>query len=77
MVSPDVESGQYLSGFESWDLVEGRLLRFLIEGPLFWLGAIACNGCRTRGRPDVQADPSRLRLARRHACHKIRPNRRG
>lgn len=34
-------SGRYLSGFESWDLVEGRLLRFLIEGPLFWLGAVA------------------------------------
>ena len=37
----DAAAGHYLSGFESWDLVEGRLLRFLIEGPLFWLGAIA------------------------------------
>ena len=37
----DAESGRYLSGFESWDDVEGRLIRFLITGPLFWLGAIA------------------------------------
>jgi hypothetical protein len=37
----DGETGRYLSGFESWDAVEGRLLRFLIEGPLFWLGAVA------------------------------------
>jgi len=37
----DVASGRFLSGFESWDQVEGRLLRFIICGPLFWLGAVA------------------------------------
>ena len=37
----DVETGRYLSGFESWDEVEGRLIRFLVAGPLFWLGATA------------------------------------
>jgi hypothetical protein len=37
----DAESAQYLSGFEAWDKVEGRLIHFLIEGPLFWLGAVA------------------------------------
>jgi hypothetical protein len=37
----DVETGRYLSGFESWDDVEGRLIRFLVTGPLFWLGAVA------------------------------------
>jgi hypothetical protein len=37
----DAESGRYLSGFDSWDDVEGRLIRFLITGPLFWLGAVA------------------------------------
>lgn len=36
----DVHSGGYLSGFSSWDLVEGRLLRFLVRGPLSWLGLI-------------------------------------
>jgi hypothetical protein len=34
----DVARDVYLKGFESWDDVEGRLLRFLIEGPLVWLG---------------------------------------
>lgn len=37
----DAATGRYLSGFESWDDVEGRLVRFLITGPLFWLGAVA------------------------------------
>lgn len=34
----DVSGGTYLRGFESWDSVEGRLLRFLIAGPMYWLG---------------------------------------
>jgi hypothetical protein len=29
-----------LTGFEQWDAVEGALLRFLIKGPLSWLGAV-------------------------------------
>jgi len=36
----DVATGRYLSGFESWDEVEGRLIRFILTGPLFWLGAL-------------------------------------
>jgi hypothetical protein len=39
----DVSTGRYLSGFDSWDSVEGRLLHFLITGPLFWLGAVAVS----------------------------------
>jgi len=34
----DVQAGGYLNGFENWELVEGRLLGFYIEGPLHWLG---------------------------------------
>jgi hypothetical protein len=30
--------GAVLSGIEYWDLVEGALLQYLIEGPLHWLG---------------------------------------
>ncbi|MCA9932855.1 MAG: helicase-associated domain-containing protein [Ardenticatenaceae bacterium] len=30
----------YVSGFAHWDLVEGRLLRFLLRGPLSWLGLV-------------------------------------
>jgi len=28
----------YLSGFESWEAVEGALIRYLVTGPLAWLG---------------------------------------
>ncbi len=49
----EVASGGYLAGFESWDAVEGRLLHFLITGPLFWLGAVAL---------DAAAAPSIFRL---------------
>ncbi|MFT7585546.1 MAG: hypothetical protein ACI9EW_001974 [Cellvibrionaceae bacterium] len=34
----DLATGEYVSGFENWDLVEGRLLHYLIENPLNWLG---------------------------------------
>lgn len=37
----DIESDRYLSGFETWDEVEGRLIRFIVTGPLRWLGAVA------------------------------------
>ena len=36
----DGATGAYLSGFESWDAVEGALIRFLIAGPLAWLGMV-------------------------------------
>ena len=36
----DVASGKYLTGFESWESVEGMLIRDLITRPLFWLGIV-------------------------------------
>ena len=36
----DAQTGRPLTGFAHWDSVEGRLLRFLIEGPLAWLGVL-------------------------------------
>lgn len=36
----DVERDVFLRGFESWDLVEGRLLRYLLTGPMAWLGLV-------------------------------------
>lgn len=32
--------GEYLRGFEHWDEVDGRLIRYLITGPLHWLGVL-------------------------------------
>ncbi len=34
----DATTDLYLSGFESWDAVEGALIRYLVTGPLAWLG---------------------------------------
>ena len=32
--------GEYLSGFASWDAIEGALLQFYLTGPLHWLGML-------------------------------------
>ena len=36
----DTASGAYLRGFENWDRVDGALVRWVIEQPLAWLGAV-------------------------------------
>jgi hypothetical protein len=36
----DATSGDYLSGFESWDRVEGALIADLLSGPFHWLGLV-------------------------------------
>ena len=36
----DATSGVYLRGINAWERVEGALIRSIIAGPLFWLGAI-------------------------------------
>lgn len=36
----DAASGEFLKGFESWDAVEGALIRYLLTGPLAWLGLV-------------------------------------
>jgi len=36
----DAESGQFLRGFQHWDDVDGALVRYLICGPLHWLGVM-------------------------------------
>jgi hypothetical protein len=40
----DAASGVYLTGFESWDQVEGALLRALLTGPAWWLGLVELGG---------------------------------
>lgn len=34
----DLETGEYLRGFEHWDQVDGALIRYLVSGPMHWLG---------------------------------------
>lgn len=36
----DLASGEFLRGFELWDDVDGRMLHYLISGPLHWLGIL-------------------------------------
>jgi hypothetical protein len=36
----DATTDAYLSGFENWDEVEGALIRYLLTGPLAWLGFV-------------------------------------
>ena len=36
----DTETGTFLSGFASWERVEGALLYYLLTGPLHWLSVV-------------------------------------
>jgi hypothetical protein len=49
----DAESGAYLSGFESWDHVEGAALRAILQGPAWWLGLVETGGATAHGSVDV------------------------
>lgn len=40
----DTQTDGYLVGFDSWEHVEGRLIRFLILGPMNWLGITVLSG---------------------------------
>jgi hypothetical protein len=44
----DLSQDRYLRGFDDWHLVEGRLLRFLITGPMYWLGLTETGDGRYR-----------------------------
>lgn len=45
------DSGEFLSGFQHWEDVEGALLRYFLVGPLHWLGLIDL------GAPDEELQP--------------------
>jgi hypothetical protein len=53
----DAVTGAYLSGFESWNAVEGALIHYLIAGPIAWLGLVDL-GSAYEGTP-----PSAFRLS--------------
>lgn len=36
----DAFTGEILHGFQYWDYIEGVLIRFLVEGPMRWLGLV-------------------------------------
>jgi hypothetical protein len=54
----DQLSGEYLRGFDHWDAVDGALVRFLICGPLHWLGILDLAA------PAEGAGPAAFRFSR-------------
>ena len=42
--------GTFLRGFGSWDEVDGALLRYLITGPLYWLGFVDLASAEEKGQ---------------------------
>jgi hypothetical protein len=58
----DEETGVYLSGFESWDAVEGRLIRHLIRVPMAWFGLVDL------GRDEGAQSPTAFRLTQSGAA---------
>jgi hypothetical protein len=36
----DADTGDYLRGFENWARVDGAVLRFILTGPMYWLGLV-------------------------------------
>jgi hypothetical protein len=59
----DASSGAYLTGFESWDRVEGALLRALLTGPAWWLGLVELGGREQAGAAEVFRTRRELGLA--------------
>jgi hypothetical protein len=49
------QSGEFLRGFENWEAVDGLLVRFIIAGPLHWLGLLdlAMPGEPAGGAPGI------------------------
>ena len=42
------KAGRFVKGFEDWDLMDGELARFLLLGPMVWLGALKVAEQRNR-----------------------------
>ncbi len=49
-------AGDYLRGFDHWPAVEGQLIRYIWQGPLFWLGAVALDDTGDLWRLTPQGD---------------------
>ncbi len=53
----DASSGQFLRGFEHWERVEGAMIRYIISGPLHWLGILDLAA------PQADAPPQAFRFS--------------
>ena len=57
LVHPRQASGEYLRGFETWDQVDGALIRYLLTGPLHHLGLVEL------ARPEADAPVRAFRFS--------------
>lgn len=69
----DAYTGTILQGFESWNAVEGAMIRFILQGPMHWLGLVRAGygafeltpfGLAVQGRADWPLTPDRDARAR-------------
>ena len=54
----DVATGEFLNGFANWDWVEGRLIRYLLSGPLTWLEAAQADAAIQTASPIAAPIPA-------------------
>lgn len=69
----DAYTGEVMHGFQYWDHIEGALIRFIVEGPMRWLGLalagrgaflLTPSGMALLGRGDWPSDPDTPRHVR-------------
>jgi hypothetical protein len=67
-----LSDGTYLRGFERWEEVDGALLRYLITGPMFWLGVVelatpadseSVTAFRVNEKPIISFEKGKLTVA--------------
>jgi len=58
----DQTSGAFLRGYQHWDAVDGALVRYLITGPLHWLGILDLAIPASSSESDLQ--PAAFRFSR-------------
>lgn len=58
----DVDTGEYLRGFQNWDRVDGELIRFTLCGPLHWLGLLDL-GFQCEDQASMKSLPSAFRFS--------------
>ena len=47
----DPETGEYLRGFENWHRIDGAFIRYMVTGPLHWLGLIDLSSTSAENQP--------------------------
>lgn len=67
-----LDDGAYLRGFETWDAVDGELIRYLITGPSHWLGLVnlassgdndSCTAFQVVKQPGVRTENGKLSVS--------------